>query len=240
MLAHDRPVVNRLPVNRRKFRAILRKIAQRYMESAIPATDTLKSRSYAFEPRGLSPRRRSLTFLLVVTRDLFRQRTMTVIRRMLHSERFFRGLVIGAVIATAGVMLVVYLHLVRDSRAHDNVELAILELSLNKPDSVTSSQWSLCLLHTWNLNSNYAAALDADELNELAEVLRAGDGTTRVIDDFWSKYVSLTDGRAASYDAHYRPTTPAMLAQDYGSASGDYGLEYWISRYRAVSNHAVE
>lgn len=120
-------------------------------------------------------------------------------------------------------------------QAYRDVEREITRLALRKPESVNNSQWATCLLHTWNLHTNYGPFLTSDELQKAADQLRAGRAELETIDEFWMLYVRLTNGRAARYDDANRPTQPKFLDElKDRSATDNDDLNEWLQMERAA------
>lgn len=98
-----------------------------------------------------------------------------------------------------------------------------------KPESVTDKQWAQCLMHTWNLHTNYGGYsywTDAPVRNRFSDRFReflGGEVNLSTIDSVWDEYQAAAPG-AKSYD-RYRPTTPEWLRDAEGT---HYTLNFWL------------
>jgi len=119
-------------------------------------------------------------------------------------------------------------------RWYRKVEFLILQLTPKRPAEVTDAQWAQCLLHTWNLHTNFGPPgyfADGERYAFAAEFERRlqGDVGLATVDWIWDEYAR--NARARSY-MHYRPTTSEMLevADDLNKYQQPESLDSWIRR----------
>jgi hypothetical protein len=153
-------------------------------------------------------------------------------------RRWKRGLLLIAALFVLGFAGAIgwFIHKVEVHRRwYHRVEYLILQLAPKRPADVTPEQWAMCLLHTWNLHTNYGGLeYFPEEAREpfAAEFERhlQEPVTLKTIDQIWDDYTRFAP-RSKGY-MRYLPTTPSMLeeAEILVQNGGDYLLDEWLNR----------
>jgi len=141
-----------------------------------------------------------------------------------------------AVCIASCAALVLWYHVLLPAQLHQKayrqVEVALLKLSTKRPADVSKGQWVGCLMHTWNLHTNFGPFLELHDLEALASELdEAVDGpvTLETIDWIWNQFLQRSHGGSTRYDTAYRPTKMIDLGYD-GSE-----LRWWLERYEEAT-----
>lgn len=107
------------------------------------------------------------------------------------------------------------------------VECLIKQIGRQRPPGISDKQWAQCILHTWNLHTNYGGRFDwnAESRNrfikEFRERLREQDGL-KTINWFWDAYIAAVP-RGHRY-LRYRPTTLYWMKE---AESMNYDVRQW-------------